>query len=132
MNTDDSIDLPGHADSSKHLIRRTRPPKEVDVEKLKEFLEINLPVKRIAHYFNCTPETLYNKFGDLIVESNVAYEVKLRQAQMRAALAGNPTMLIWLGKQYLGQRDMNDVTVKTETPSVSDIKFIPLVRDDTT
>ena len=29
----------------------------------------------------------------------------LRTAQLRAALRGNPTMLIWLGKQDLGQRE---------------------------
>jgi hypothetical protein len=30
----------------------------------------------------------------------------LRRIQWKAALAGNTTMQIWLGKQYLGQRDM--------------------------
>jgi len=30
--------------------------------------------------------------------------------QFKAALNGNPTMLIWLGKQYLGQRDRPDIT----------------------
>ena len=31
--------------------------------------------------------------------------ISLRRAQFKAALAGNPTMLIWMGKQFLGQRD---------------------------
>ncbi len=35
----------------------------------------------------------------------------LRTAQLRAALSGNPTMLIWLGKQDLGQRDVKAVEV---------------------
>lgn len=30
----------------------------------------------------------------------------IRTAQMRAALKGNPTMLIWLGKQELDQKDV--------------------------
>jgi hypothetical protein len=29
----------------------------------------------------------------------------LRRLQWKGAEAGNPTMLIWLGKQMLGQRD---------------------------
>jgi hypothetical protein len=33
----------------------------------------------------------------------------LRRLQYAAAQAGNPTMLIWLGKQVLGQRDKHDV-----------------------
>ena len=31
--------------------------------------------------------------------------LSLRRAQIRAALDGNPTMLIWLGKQMLGQKE---------------------------
>ncbi len=126
---DDIIDLPGQSDSSQFLKKRTRPPMEIDVEKLKEFLAVNMPVRRIAHYFNCTPETLYNKFRDLIVQSNVDYEYGLRLAQLRAANDGNPTMLIWLGKQVLGQSDEQKVTIE-QKPSVSDITFIPLKKDD--
>ncbi len=33
----------------------------------------------------------------------------LRRAQWKAAQDGNPTMLVWLGKQMLGQRDKVDV-----------------------
>lgn len=126
---DDIIDLPGQSDSSQYLKKRTRPPMEIDVEKLKEFLAVNMPVRRIAHYFNCTPETLYNKFRDLIVQSNVDYEYGLRLAQLRAANDGNPTMLIWLGKQVLGQTDEQKVTLE-QKPSVSDITFIPLKKEE--
>lgn len=131
MDPDDSIDLPGQADSSKNLKRRTRPPKEIDLQKLKEFLAVNMPIKRIGHYFNCTPETLYNKYADLIIEANVNHEHRIREAQLQAAVSGNPTLLIWLGKQYLGQRDVQEVAIEDKRPSVSDIKFIPLQRDDT-
>ena len=31
--------------------------------------------------------------------------ISLRRAQFKAALGGNPTMLVWMGKQLLGQRD---------------------------
>jgi len=34
----------------------------------------------------------------------------LRRMQFKAAEAGNSTMLIWLGKQYLGQSDKQDLT----------------------
>jgi hypothetical protein len=32
-------------------------------------------------------------------------KIRLRRAQLRLAIDGNVTMLIWLGKQYLGQSD---------------------------
>lgn len=34
----------------------------------------------------------------------------LRRRQFKAADAGNATMLVWLGKQYLGQRDHRDIS----------------------
>ena len=50
-------------------------------------------------------------------------KASLRRMQYAAASGGNPTMLIWLGKQYLGQRDKSDQeitgkdggAIKTET-----------------
>jgi hypothetical protein len=35
--------------------------------------------------------------------------ITLRRLQWQQAHAGNPTMLIWLGKQLLGQRDRHEV-----------------------
>ena len=125
-------DLPGQSGSSLHLKKKNpwRIAKEIDVEKLKEFLAVNMPVHRIAQYFGTTKETLYNKFGDLIIESNVNFEQQLRLAQVRAANEGNPTMLIWLGKNLLNQVDSSRVEVQqTEKPSVGDIKFVPLSKD---
>lgn len=112
---------------------RTRPPKVIDEEKLKEFLAVNMPITRIADYFSCSRQTLYNKFAELIVESNIDYEYKLRLAQHRLAVDGNPTMLIWLGKNVLGQVDSSHMNMNVETkPSVSEIRFTPLVRPDET
>lgn len=125
-------DLPGQTGSSLHLKKKNpwRIAKEIDVEKLKEMLAVNMPVHRIAQYFGTTKETLYNKFGDLIIESNVNFEQQLRLAQVRAANEGNPTMLIWLGKNLLNQVDSSRVEVQqTEKPSVGDIKFVPLSKD---
>ena len=34
-----------------------------------------------------------------------AGKMRLRKAQYRKALEGNPVMLIWLGKNVLGQKD---------------------------
>jgi hypothetical protein len=42
-------------------------------------------------------------------------KMKLRRRQIRAALDGNITMLIWLGKQYPGQREQNYVDIADVT-----------------
>lgn len=33
-------------------------------------------------------------------------KISIRRAQMKAAQRGNPSILIWMGKQYLGQREI--------------------------
>ena len=61
--------------------------------------------REIAEYFGISESTLrYNFSGDLL---NGRHEMKksLRRAQLQTALSGNATLLIWLGKNILGQSD---------------------------
>ncbi len=44
------------------------------------------------------------------------------------ALNGNVTMLIWLGKQYLGQREKTDAVVREEIVTIEEIA--PKVQHD--
>lgn len=38
-------------------------------------------------------------------------KMSIRRQQFRAAEAGNVSMLIWLGKQYLGQKEQQETTI---------------------
>jgi len=44
-------------------------------------------------------------FTDYYAQKSVIGKASLRRTQFKTAEAGNPTMLIWLGKQWLGQRE---------------------------
>lgn len=48
-------------------------------------------------------------------------KASLRRMQFKAADAGNVTMQIWLGKQYLGQTDKQDIEVSEEKDYVFNI-----------
>ena len=49
----------------------------------------------------------------------------LRRAQFDVAIQGkNPTMQIWLGKQLLGQRDKNDVSVEAKIVDMSAVEML--------
>lgn len=50
------------------------------------------------------------KFADYIAQKKLGGKASLRRAQFTKALSGNPTMLIWAGKQYLGQTDKKEIT----------------------
>lgn len=65
----------------------------------------NISIERIAMYFGVSRGTMYNKYRQIIAAANLKRELELRRAQRCAALGGNATMLVWLGKNELGQAD---------------------------
>lgn len=67
---------------------------------------------QIADFFNCGVKTIKRRkkddpeFIEAYMEGRTSYLKALKSKQVEMALGGNTTMLIWLGKQDLGQRDM--------------------------
>lgn len=61
--------------------------------------------REIAAYFDVHENTLRYNFKDFLTKGRHTLKTSLRQAQLRVALDGNPTMLIWLGKNMLQQND---------------------------
>jgi DNA-binding CsgD family transcriptional regulator len=59
----------------------------------------------IADFLGCDPGTIRNRCADVLAKARASMRTRLRRAQFRAALGGNPALLIWLGKQMLGQSD---------------------------
>lgn len=82
-----------------------RPRKEVDSEKLFQLASLGLTTAEIASVLECSPDTLERNFKDEMAEGKEKCKASVRRKQFELAMAGNPTMLIWLGKQILGQQD---------------------------
>ena len=59
----------------------------------------------IAAFFNCSHNTVTNRFENDFLKGREVGKSRLRDWQLAAAQRGNVVMLIWLGKQILGQRD---------------------------
>ena len=96
-----------------------RPRKEIDWPKFDALCRIHCTKEEICAVLDVDDRTLdrackrdRNHCFDVLYKS-LASEGKasLRRKQMELALAGNPTMLIWMGKQQLGQRDSADVSI---------------------
>ena len=60
-------------------------------------------------------------FGDYKAQKRAKGEAVLRELQLKTAMAGNVTMQIWLGKQYLGQKEKTDYTTKGQSLSTVEI-----------
>ncbi|MBN8522102.1 MAG: helix-turn-helix transcriptional regulator [Alphaproteobacteria bacterium] len=72
------------------------------------FLGISIDTlsRRITETYGCT-------FADYHKKHIVSAIISLRRAQWKNAMKGNATMQIWLGKQYLGQKNNMDLVVAT-------------------
>lgn len=67
-------------------------------------------INELADVIGVDITTLYNtrngaKTKRAVKEGNAACNMRLRKSQVNAALNGNSTLLIWLGKNRLGQSD---------------------------
>jgi hypothetical protein len=59
----------------------------------------------IARWFEIDQNTLDYNFKTILAKGREDLKQSLRRAQIKLALSGNATMLIWLGKNILGQSD---------------------------
>ena len=80
--------------------KRVVPPDEVY-----KLAELGCTNKEIAEWFMIKEDTLNYNFCDYLTKARAGMKRRLRSVQLQTALAGNATLLIWLGKQYLGQSD---------------------------
>jgi hypothetical protein len=60
--------------------------------------------EEIAARLNCSSDTLTRRYAEPIKQGRDAAKASLRTYQFQMAKT-NPAMAIWLGKQYLGQRE---------------------------
>ena len=100
-----------------------RPKLNIDGEKISKWISYGATVKEIADVENCSEDHIHTVFRDKITKGKGQRNIRLRKAQIELALSGNCSMLIWLGKQYLGQKDTPD-PAKESLPTGFDIQLI--------
>jgi hypothetical protein len=82
-----------------------RPLAVVDAKLVENLAGIGCPNSEIASIVGVSVDTLARRFAEDINKGRNGGKTRLRKKQIELALAGNVTMLIWLGKQMLGQSD---------------------------
>lgn len=80
--------------------KKVIPPKEVE-----KLAAMGCKDIEIGEWFGIDGNTLRYNFSVELQKGRQSLNQSLRQAQLRLALSGNATMLIWLGKNILGQSD---------------------------
>lgn len=105
-----------------------RPRKEIDQKQFESLCGLQCTLEEICGWFDCCSDTLenwckrtYNKgFSEVFAQKRGLGKTSLRRSQWRLA-EKNATMAIWLGKQYLGQRDevVLDAGIRTKDDALS-------------
>ena len=118
-----------------------RPILTVDWEVFDELCRIQCTKTEIAAVLKMSDDTLSRRvkeefgvtFTELYKEKRQAGFASIRRKQFEVAMAGNGNvgMLIWLGKNWLGQSDKIEETVKTELPSIEFVKARLVEKRDT-
>jgi hypothetical protein len=99
----------------------TKPMTDKEFEQLVNMIRIQCTRDDICHNLNMTETTLNRRIKEQGIDGVDNFEAlykkhqgegkaSLRRAQWKAAQDGNPTMLVWLGKQMLGQKDKQELS----------------------
>lgn len=97
--------------------KRGKPGRKVPVIKRQEVYDmaaVGCTIDEIAYCLKVDPSTILRNFGDAHKEGHSFMCYQLRKKQIDMALKGNATMLIFLGKSYLGQFDTQKIETKIE------------------
>ena len=93
-----------------------RPVKEINKEQFESLCNLQCTIEEIAGFFKCNKDTInawckrtYDEgFSETYKKHSQNGKISLRRYQLRLA-EKNASMAIWLGKQWLGQTDKQEV-----------------------
>lgn len=101
-----------------------RPKADIDKKEVEKLASYGCTNVEIADFFGVTEGTIRKGYSEIITKGKSELKQRLRKAQIEHALKGNATLLIWLGKQLLGQTDNQD-TENKDTQNIT----VSIVRD---
>ena len=101
-----------------------RPKKyNLDTKQVEQLAGYGCTDTEIASLFDISRTTLVRNYEQYITKGRESGKIRLRQMQWAAAKKGNVAMLIWLGKQLLGQSDKQEITT-TELPEGFSVELL--------
>lgn len=104
-----------------------RPEADIDWKKVDAYLQAHCNGTGIAGLLGISPETLYRAckrdhkigFDEYSQQKKAEGKELLKAKQFETAMSGNVSMQIWLGKQYLNQRDRAEMEQSGTTTNLN-------------
>ena len=87
-----------------------RPVKEIDSEQVEKLASLYCTLEEIGNFFGVNKSTISRRFATDIAKGRSRGRISIRRAQFEAAVNNkNSALLIWLGKQILGQTEKIEI-----------------------
>ena len=97
-----------------------RPKKyDIDPKQVEKLASYGCTNTEIASFFGCSKDLISKSYSTNVEKGKDSGRIRLRQLQWRAAERGNIPMLIWLGKQVLGQSDRKEIEMSTPIDEIT-------------
>ena len=102
-----------------------RPKKyNIDTNTLFKLAKYNLTNIEIADIYGCDESLLVKNYSEYLTKGRAELKKRLRQTQYEVAVEDkNVTMLIWLGKQILGQTEKAEIQMNRPIEEVEYIEI---------
>jgi hypothetical protein len=111
-----------------------RPKIEIDYILCENLAKIQCTQEEIAQIVGVSVRTLQrdDEFCRVYKKGMDQGRMSLRRQQFKSAESGNVTMQIWLGKQYLNQRDRSEIDTNITTSKLDDLveQFNDIDKED--
>lgn len=96
--------------------KQGRPRYKIDYEKLNAMCQIHCTEVECAYILGINIDTLaealkrdgHGSFPEYFKKASAGGKMSLRRRQYKSAMDGSVPMLIWLGKNWLGQKDNHE------------------------
>jgi hypothetical protein len=91
-----------------------RRPARIDLIELEKLCSLQATDEELASFFGVSVRTVENrrkqpKYAEAMNRGRAKGRISVRRAQMKLLESGSASMGIWLGKQLLGQSDLQKV-----------------------
>lgn len=90
--------------------------KEVNLDLLCKLAAVGLSNAEVAAILECSADLIETRYRAELDEGRNRARASVKRKQFEMAMAGNVTMLVWVGKNLCGQADKSEVTGKDGEP----------------
>jgi hypothetical protein len=107
---------------------------KIDMDEVEKLASIGVTQTEMAQWFGCSLATIERRLAEpanhvILEHGRAKMLMSIRRQQISMMMGGSVAMAIFLGKQYLGQRDKIDHAISKEPGGMTYEEFLRTSRE---